>query len=76
MLYVTGRTDEILRVCDEGIRIDASNPFYHFFRGRVLASRGSKGEALDALRRARSLSPPKEIGPEIDALIRSLEENP
>ena len=76
MLYFAGKMDELERVCDDGIRLEPSQPLYYFLKGRVLANAGKTQEALDVLRRARALNPSGKLGSDIDELIRFLESSP
>jgi tetratricopeptide (TPR) repeat protein len=72
MLYFAGQMDELVRVCDEGIRIDPTKPLYFFLKGKVLAKEGRTQEALDALRRAQALHPAGQLGSDVDRLIQQL----
>jgi tetratricopeptide (TPR) repeat protein len=73
MLFFSGRFDEVLSLCDEGMRREPSDPFYPYHKGAALDRTGRPGEALDALRRARTLNPPPDMMKQIDALLRRLE---
>jgi tetratricopeptide (TPR) repeat protein len=76
MLYFAGRMEELERVCDEGIRLEPSQPLYYFLKGKALAAAGRNQEALDVLRRARELNPTGRMASDIDEMIRSLRPAP
>jgi hypothetical protein len=72
MLYAMEKFDDMLRVCEEGIRLDAKQGYYPFFRGKAYARMGRAAEARAALEACRALDPPPEIVREIDEILRSL----
>jgi hypothetical protein len=72
MLYAMEKFDEMLRVCEEGIRLDAKQGYYPFFMGKAYARTGHAAEARAALEACRALDPPPEIVREIDEILRYL----
>lgn len=70
MLYAMERDAEVLRVCEEGARIDSTQGYYPFFMGKAYARRGRTAEARAAFDRCRALEPPPEIVREIDDILR------
>jgi hypothetical protein len=72
MLYTMERYNEMLRVCEEGMRLDAEQGYYPFFMGKAYARTGRAAEARAALEKCRALDPPPEVVREIDEILRSL----
>ena len=75
MLFFMERYEELVRVCDEGARLDPKLGDYPFFMGKAYARRGRTAEARKAFDTCCSLEPPPEVAREIDEILRSLERN-
>jgi len=74
MLFFMERYEELVRVCEEGARLDPKLGDYPFFMGKAFAKLGRAAEARDAFDRCRSLKPPPEVAREIDEILRSAED--
>jgi hypothetical protein len=72
MLYFMKRYDELVRVAEEGARIDPTQGAYPFFMGKAYVETRNIPEALKAFERCRELNPPPEVASEIESIIRSL----
>jgi tetratricopeptide (TPR) repeat protein len=72
LLYVSKRYDELLRVCEEGIRLDPNQGFYPFFMGKAYVEKGMVPEALAAFERCRKLGAPPAVLKEMDELEKSM----
>ncbi len=72
MLFFMKRYDELLRVAEEGERIDPRRGTYPFFMGKAYVDLKRIPEAMKAFDRCRALNPPPEVESEIDAIVRSL----
>jgi hypothetical protein len=74
MLYEMGRDEEVLRVCEEGARLDPKQWYYPFFIGKSYARGGRADDARKAFDKCRALEPPPEVMREMDDMLRSLED--
>jgi len=76
MLLFTGRYDEALVACEEGVRLAPKDPYYPLFMGMAYAKQNRVPEARDAFDRCLRLGPTAEVVNEIHKILQSLPSEP